>query len=225
MLSSCIPRKWLLSGALAMLLAAPVGAQVTITDGNVPGNPEENVLFQDVNNIGNPIFGVTNQTNQGVKFESETTGEVLIGSTASGQAVLTAQDGAFSQVCISLASLPLPSPANIATVFTWLEFTVTDATTSGTLAFTAYVTGDGTVTKTLPYNQTGNNRYNIFTDGTVTLDKVCFTANPELLKALQFRIGGLRGPNGPLVPEAGSIPMLAGGLAPVLGLIWRRRRS
>ena len=99
-----------MAGALALGLATPSLADITITDANISGNPEENVL------LGNDttamfIIGLTNQTDTSVVF----TGNELLNDPPAGQARIEADDGGFGFLEIMLQDLTLGSPNSSST--------------------------------------------------------------------------------------------------------------
>jgi ABC-type glycerol-3-phosphate transport system substrate-binding protein len=117
--------KTLVAAAAALALSAgAASAAVTITDANVPGNPEENIqLTQDT--PGTTILGVTNQTNTSVSF----VGDEMLNAPAQGQARIVAVDGGFSYLEIFLTNPNLG--------FTALELNI-NALADGMANFYAY---------------------------------------------------------------------------------------
>ena len=71
---------------------------VTIVVGNSPQQNEENILLNN-GTTGNPVFGVTNQTNLQVSFSSTT--DTLV-EPSSGQARVEALDGLVNNITISI---------------------------------------------------------------------------------------------------------------------------
>ena len=197
--------------AVSLVLSSPADASPIISIGNVPQSGDENVLL-NTGTLGNPLFGLTNQTGLSVQFLSD---ETLV-APSNGQARIEALDG-------SLTSLEVSIPGGS---FTSLILNL-DASANGTVDFSARDTG-GTL---YPINNVavggrGSNFYTFTTDGLPFAQVSLVTDTPVVLTdAAQFRINGTDPANNQevpaAVPEPVSLLMVGSGL---LGCAARLRR-
>ena len=206
----------ILASAALGLFAAPAEAGVTFSV-NGGGNPEENVLLT-AGAAGNPVFGVTNQTNATIRFDSDTTLVV----PAQGQARIEAQTGLLSTLCISIEDALFDS-------FNDVEFNI-NAASDGSVLLQAFFGADELAAQSFNLDAAGQNRFRIRgTDGTA-FTKVCLTSSSIIQDVRQIRLGGVRDDNNPggggdVVPEPGSMALLVGGILPIAGFLRRRRAA
>src|SRR5205085_5563024 len=90
----------LITAALAMAVATAASATIIFQVGNNPQPGEENILFNDNDGPALTIFGTTNQSGLSVSF----TGTENLVTQGNGQAMLLAEDGAFSDLSIALTN-------------------------------------------------------------------------------------------------------------------------
>ncbi len=181
-------------------------ADIILTPGNIP-QTDENVLL-NTGVTGNPLFGVTNQTQLQVKF----TGEELLTAPANGQARIEAADltpginnDFFTYLRVEL----------VAGSFTSLILNI-DSTINGTVDFTAVDTmGDIFTFNNVALGGSGEN---FFTFTTINGQRIAFIefradAPLEFVDGAQFRIGGAQqNPPDRSVPEPTSMMLLGSGL-------------
>jgi hypothetical protein len=200
--------KTLVAAAAALALSAgAASAAVTITDANVPGNPEENIqLTQDT--PGTTILGVTNQTNTSVSF----VGDEMLNAPAQGQARIVAVDGGFSYLEIFLTNPNLG--------FTALELNI-NALADGMANFYAYSLSNVLLASTsLAIGANGENRINIFTDGEL-LGRVVFDTTVDVVADVrQIRIGGVSA-----IPEPGTWALMIAGFGLMGAAVRQARRQ
>jgi len=174
--------------------------------GNVPG--DENVLFNEGSLVttGNPVQGITNNTDMIVNF----LGLENLTTPSGGQARIEAETGTFDDLTISLDVLN--------GVFTSLIFNLNaDADGQATVDVTE---PDASVTSlTFDIDENGENFVVITAINGQSMSSVHISSTAQLQDIRQIRIGGA-------VPEPGSVALL-GGLA-LAGLpygVYRRLRA
>ena len=197
--------------AVSLVLSSPADASPIISIGNVPQSGDENVLLS-TGTLGNPLFGLTNQTGLSVQFLSD---ETLV-APSNGQARIEALDG-------SLTSLEVSIPGGS---FTSLILNL-DASASGMVNFSARDTGGNPYTfDKVAVGGRGSNFFTFTTDGLPFAQISLVTDTPVVLTdAEQFRINGTGPANNQevpaAVPEPVSLLMVGSGL---LGCAARLRR-
>ena len=218
-----------LASAALGLLATPAQAGVTFsTTGG--GNPDENVLLQ-TGVTGNPLFGVTNQTGASVRFETDP--GVSMSVQGVGQArIERAGGGNLSTICILLADQTFD-------YFTEAKFNI-DAFANGSVLLEAFSGSGGTSlvgNETLSLGGSGSNFFRVTATGDTQLTKIRMTAADNIVSLAQVRLGGVTDLGDPgdgdgdgdgggdVVPEPGSMALLAGGILPIAGFLRRRRTA
>jgi hypothetical protein len=205
-----------LLSVVVLISVVPASAAPTFLLGNHPQQPgEENILFSSVQN-DTPIFGVTNQSQIPVVFDSPQ----FLSTTAVGQANLTAASGALQQVSIFVVN-----------------------GTYGDLIINPFVgqIGDGgnaTVTVdaddgSFPFSYSlgkGNNFLTIVAGSDESIFNTTITASGGFSDLRQPRISGIALQSGgeggagnasAVVPEPGSVLLLGVGL--LILSYWRRK--
>ena len=189
-------------GAVVLMGAGEAQATAILTPGNIP-QPDENVLL-NTGDVGNPIFGTTNQTNSLVRF----TGQELL--TANGQARIDAADDFFTHLMVDV-----PGGS-----FSSLILNL-DAVINGTVDFTATTNTGIQVFNNIAVVGNGNNFFTFTTIDNQRYLSLALQADGGLTfaDAAQFRIGGAQVTT---VPDAASTFSLLGfGL---VGIAAARRR-
>jgi len=207
--------------AVAIALAAihPARADITFELGNHPQDNEENVLFTS-DQLGNPIFGITNQSDVNVKFS--TTGNYNLFAPSSGQARVEARSLTNSSTQVALTDLTVSVPGMTfgdLIINPFVEkFTGGPATVS--------VLNNLGVTETFSYDlANGNNFLTILAVAGQSIQSVNITGTG----ISSFEFGDLRQPriSGPFnaaVPEPASFATTGLGVLMSLGYAWRRRK-
>lgn len=193
----------LLATPMALLSAAPGHATVVFGDQTVNnGSVLENVLIGN-NQSGTTVTGVTNQTNTGVVFTSST--DTML-TSASGQAVITALDGALNSVTFALAG---------GLVFTNFEFDLQDSLSTPQNVVLTTNLGNHTY---LNLSGNGANWAGAASSGEF-FNSVTWAASGSGYDDMkQLRIGGITA----AVPEPGTWAMMLVGLG---GVAWALRRK
>jgi hypothetical protein len=198
-----------LTSAMVVVSASAARADVILTLGNVP-QTDENVLLNS-GDIGNPIYGETNNTGFAVRF----TGIEDLKAPSSGQARIEAADDAFTYLKVDI-----PDGS-----FTSLILNI-DSTATGTLDFRALDT-DG---QEFLFSNTaiGGSGANFFTFTTINGQRISFvefTADVPVtfVDAAQFRIGGAQRTT--TVPEPASLLLMGTAAAGLVARRVRRRRA
>src|SRR5688500_10163688 len=197
------PRKALyIVGAMLLASMTLPAYAVTFTLGNNPEPDEQNVLYSAAQ-TGTSITGLTNQTNTTVLFTSTET----LQTTASGQANLTATDGAINNVTIAV-----PAQTYRDLILNPLVGVPGQQSVPATVSVLA---SNGTFT--FDYNLTqGNNFLTILSDSGQTITSTAITSSGGFADLRQVRISGLSGTvppgpapgPGPVVPEPASLLLL-----------------
>jgi hypothetical protein len=199
---------------LSFAAASSARADVVVFAGNIP-QIDENVLL-NTGLSGNPIFGLTNQTQLAVRFSSNEN----ITSPAMGQARIEAVDGTLTTLTIDLNGGS----------FTSLILNL-DASVDGAVNFVVNEVG-GQVNNfnNLAVGGSGSNFFTIVASNNQRILSVTFTAStPVTLSfsdAAQFRIGGASA-GLTAVPEPTTMILFGTG---ILGLAtgmrhWRKRNK
>ena len=206
-------RLTLLAGGLSLAVAAPALADITITDGNVSGNPAQNVLLGS-NTTATSIVGLTNTTSTPVVF----TGDELLSDPSNGQARIEAAMGGFNFLEITLQ--------NPALAFTAMEFNLLSTTGGG--ATISAIDNFGTLfTEDFTLGANGENRINLFATNNEVFKLVRIQTAADLADIRQIRVDGNPGfsitPLG-FVPEPAAWAMMLLGFG-AAGAMLRRRRA
>ena len=183
-------------------------ADIVMATGNNP-QTDENVLLSTAG-TGNPIFGITNQTQLSVRFSSS---ETLI-SPALGQARIEASDSTLTNLTVDIPGA----------TFTSLILNV-DAATNGSINF--IVTEDnGQVTQGIfPLGGSGENFFTITAINGQRIQSVAFTTAvaatiTNIDSVAQIRIGGAQQTP---IPEPTTMVLLGSGLIGVASRVRKRR--
>ena len=204
-------------GALCLAMATPALADITITDANIAGNPEQNVLLSN-DTTGTFIVGLTNQTNTPVLFTGD--GEDLT-DPPNGQARIEAVDGAFDFLLIALQ--------NPALFFTKVEFNL-NADDDGDVTITAIDHLGASFSEVLTLDANGENRINVFSSATQAIRLVRIESSGDIEDISQVRVEGRPGfvgpnPTGNPIPEPATWAMMVLGFGASGALMRHRRRA
>ena len=176
---------------------------VTFTIGNNPQSNEENILLNS-GAQGATVFGLTNQTNLQVRFDSST--DILV-EPSSGQARVEALDGLLNNITLSLPN------------GTFTDVILNPFFGSGTADVT--VTTSNNQTFTFSYTLTnGQNFLTIVADPGTLITSVSITASGGFTDLRQPRISGAQAN----VPEPATLLLLGGGLLGLAGAGRKLRR-
>ena len=206
------------AAAAAFLVAAASPAAATVILDVGPGvlQPDENLLFNNDPDPGNPIEGQTNQTGTLVTIEG---GETL--RPEGGQARLDTNDGQISStftyrgIANQLLGFDLSDPA---LAFTSTEFRVFRGTaTEITLTFVD--TAGEVFTET--FTRLPNGFFNAIAIDGQLIDYFSIAANGTIADIRQARVGGVQSIG--VVPEPATWAMMLLGFGAV-GFSMRRRR-
>ncbi len=209
-------------GALSLLaFAVPASATITIYVGQ-PGQlqPDENVLFNQTGfgGIGNPIFGVTNQSSTSVTF----LGTETLNAPSGGQARVEALDEGLNSLTFYLTNVMLG--------FKEVEFDISPISGGG--PFQPFgVTVDfhdnfgGVYSTSGVQIGNGSNWFSAIALDSQWINKVVITTAGDVSDVRQIRVGGIGNiPTGGVVPEPATWMMLIAGFG-LVGSAMRRRRN
>lgn len=185
-----------------LMSAAQAQANAILTVGNVP-QTDENILL-NTGEIGNPIFGTTNNTGLAVRF----TGDEVLTAPANGQARIDAADDFFTSLMVDVPN----------GTFTSLILNL-DAVINGTVDFTVTTNTGVQVFNDIAVGGSGNNFFTFTTIDNQRYLDIAVEADGGLTfaDAAQFRIGGAQ-----VVPDAASTFSLLG--FALVGIAAARRR-
>ena len=188
-------------GAALLISASEAQATAILTVGNIP-QTDENVLL-NTGDVGNPIFGTTNDTGLAVRF----TGDEVLTAPASGQARIDAVDDFFTSLMVDVPN----------GTFTSLILNL-DAVINGTVDFTVTTNTGVQVFNDVAVGGSGNNFFTFTTIDNQRYLDIALQADGGLTfaDAAQFRIGGAQ------VPDAASTFSLLG--FALVGIAAARRR-
>lgn len=198
--------------ALAIALAGPAGAAITIY--NAPGavQPGENVIL-DGGTMGPTVFGQTNQTHTSVSFGSLTNG-VDLAAVSNGQARVEAVGAPLDALRFFLTN---------GGGFSQVEFDLHKAASNTDTVSVTFFGSFGTATRTFDLGN-GNNWFSAETTGGDLITSVTFdTSGSGVDDIRQVRLGPVSTVVPPLaVPEPATWAMLVGGFG-ILGAASRRK--
>jgi len=190
----------------AILVCSGISAKadsVTFTLGNNPQQNEENVLLNS-GTTGNPVFGLTNQTQLQVRFSSTT--DTLV-EPSSGQARVEALDALVNNITISIPN------------GTFTDIILNPFFGSGTATVTVLTANSQTFT--FSYSLTnGNNFLTIVAASGTQIASVTVNAPGGFTDLRQPRISGAA----LNVPEPASIILLGVGLFGAAGAVRRTKK-
>jgi len=177
---------------------------VTFTLGNNPQQDEENILLN--NGItGNPVFGLTNQTQLQVRFSSTT--DTLV-EPSSGQARVEALDALVNNISISIPN------------GTFHDLILNPFFGSGTATVTVLTAGNQTFTFSYALSN-GNNFLTIVADAGTSISSVTIDAPGGFTDLRQPRISGATAN----VPEPATMLLFGIGLLGTAGAVRKIRRK
>jgi hypothetical protein len=176
-------------------------AGIIFTLGNNPQPGEQNVLL-NTGTTGNTVFGVTNQSNTLVEFNSSQ----LLTEPANGQARIEATNGT-SQIGLTNVTISVPNGSAQDLIFN-PDITGTIGTSGGTL--TVNVTDNLGIVSSFAYTlSNGQNFLTITTTGgeSIVSTSLSYSLSAGFTDLRQIRLSGLS-----VVPEPATCTMLATGL-------------
>ena len=176
---------------------------VTFTIGNNPQSNEENVLLNS-GAQGATVFGLTNQTNLQVRFDSST--DILV-EPSSGQARVEALDGLLNNITLSLPN------------GTFTDVILNPFFGSGTANVSVTTASNQTFTFSYTLSN-GQNFLTIVADPGTLITSVSITASGGFTDLRQPRISGAQAN----VPEPATLLLLGGGLLGLAGAGRKLRR-
>jgi hypothetical protein len=212
-------------GLAALSLAVvPARAQIIISAGNNPQPNEENVLLNN-GTTGNPVFGMTQQSNIQVSLSS-VTGQTLT-EPSSGQARVEAISG-LTQVALTSLLVGIPGPGSFEDLI--FNASVTGGVGgSGTIRIEASPVGGGASTSADFNLGNGSNFFTVIGINGVRIESVQITSltGDGMTDVRQIRISGASETGRPpaSVPEPGSYALLGGLAVPGAAMLLRRRRA
>jgi hypothetical protein len=177
---------------------------VTFTIGNNPQQNEENILLNS-GAQGTTVFGLTNQTNLQVRFDSST--DTLV-EPSSGQARVEALDGLLNNITISVPN------------GTFTDVILNPFFGSGTANVSVLTSNNQTFTFSYTLGN-GQNFLTILADPGTLITSVTITATGGFTDLRQPRISGAQAN----VPEPATLLLLGGGLLGLAGAGRKLRRS
>ena len=176
---------------------------VTFTIGNNPQSNEENILLNS-GAQGPTVFGLTNQTNLQVRFDSST--DILV-EPSSGQARVEALDGLLNNITLSLPN------------GTFTDVILNPFFGSGTADVTVTTASNQTFTFSYTLSN-GQNFLTIVADPSTLITSVSITATGGFTDLRQPRISGAQAN----LPEPATLLLLGGGLLGLAGAGRKLRR-
>jgi hypothetical protein len=177
---------------------------VRFTIGNNPQQNEENILLNS-GAQGTTVFGLTNQTNLQVRFDSST--DTLV-EPSSGQARVEALDGLLNNITISVPN------------GTFTDVILNPFFGSGTANVSVLTSNNQTFTFSYTLGN-GQNFLTILADPGTLITSVTITATGGFTDLRQPRISGAQAN----VPEPATLLLLGGGLLGLAGAGRKLRRS
>jgi hypothetical protein len=177
---------------------------VTFTIGNNPQQNEENILLNS-GAQGTTVFGLTNQTNLQVRFDSST--DTLV-EPSSGQARVEALDGLLNNITLSVPN------------GTFTDVILNPFFGSGTANVSVLTSNNQTFTFSYTLGN-GQNFLTILADPGTLITSVTITATGGFTDLRQPRISGAQAN----VPEPATLLLLGGGLLGLAGAGRKLRRS
>lgn len=197
-------RGMILLGVLALAVPARADIMIVPGPGNVPG--DENILFNEPGLVGtgNPVQGITNNTDFIVNF----LGTETLTTPSGGQARIEGEDGAFDDLTVTLDM--------IGAVYTSLIFNL-NAADDGQTTIRVFEDNGAETSATFDIDQNGENFFIITAINNQLISSVHVTTTVPLQDIRQIRMGGAA------VPEPSSIALAFAPLA-VCGGWWVRKR-
>jgi len=192
-----------LIGIVVCAGASAKADSVTFTIGNNPQQDEENILLNS-GASGNPVFGLTNQTQLQVRFSSTT--DTLV-EPSSGQARVEALDGLMNDIAISIPN------------GSFHDIILNPFFGSGTANVTVLTTNNQIFTFSYALGN-GNNFLTIVADSGTSIFSVTINALSGFTDLRQPRISGAQAN----VPEPATLFLFGFGLLGLAGAARKFRR-